>query len=152
VLDAPAACSFFRQLGQLLVRGDCVVCVSAASKDEQPPSALEAFRKLAARAARRAIVAHDVDGSADWSGRTPGVEVKQEDPALAAGSTLCADAANTERAEAVDPRLRGSSDPRQMTSMTSGSEWRSRDVWDGLSDSCDETDDKEDARGGSRHS
>eukprot|EP00966_Prymnesium_polylepis_P195589 4533777-Prymnesium_polylepis.1 len=42
-----------RAIGQLLVRGDCVVSISAPLRQPQPEAAVTAFRRLAARAARR---------------------------------------------------------------------------------------------------
>ncbi|KAL1524259.1 hypothetical protein AB1Y20_019162 [Prymnesium parvum] len=44
-----------RSIGQLLIRGDCVVCISAALKAPQPGPAKEALRRIAQDAARRAI-------------------------------------------------------------------------------------------------
>jgi len=55
-----------RAIGQILVRGDCVVSVSAATHHHQPTMFEAAFEKLSARAARRAI-AQEADAGAVYT-------------------------------------------------------------------------------------
>ncbi|KAL3925394.1 MAG: hypothetical protein SGPRY_003657, partial [Prymnesium sp.] len=126
---SPPLKSMYRSLGQLLVRGDCVVCVSVAPCDAQPLAAREAFRKLAARAARRAIVEREIDHAARLNNDKFCGAATSCIQSCAASST-----GHEESADGPDPSdrdlgIRGL--PEKSVAQTL--------PWDGLSESTDES-------------